>query len=98
MWIFIWIAVIGSAASVAGTLGLRLRALERQVDGLNRRVALLVHHFGLEDPGSGPDEEGLDRIRALVRAGRTIEAIKLHRTLTGSSLRDAKAAVESLDV
>lgn len=35
-------------------------------------------------------------LRELIAAGRTIEAIKLHRRATGSRLGEAKAAVERL--
>jgi len=44
-------------------------------------------------PG-GPPQEIVD----LVRAGHKIGAIKLHRQLYGSSLIDAKNAIDSLGV
>lgn len=37
-----------------------------------------------------------DTIRALVRAGRMIDAIKLYRERTGAGLKDAKDAVDAI--
>ena len=44
---------------------------------------------------SGADEQ---EILAQLREGRKIEAIKIHRKLTGAGLRDAKLAVDRLAV
>jgi len=75
----------------------RLTALETQ-------VAYLFRYMNLAPPGAagqqvgpppahaGPPQEIVD----LVRAGNKIEAIKLHRQLYGSSLADAKNAIDSL--
>ena len=76
----------------------RLAALETQ-------VAYLFRYMNLAPPGAagqpigpppgqlaGPPQEILD----LVRAGNKIAAIKRHRELYGSSLADAKDAIDSL--
>ena len=69
----------------------RLAALETQ-------VAFLFQQMNLAPPGAaggrpgGPPQEIVD----LVRAGNKIEAIKLHRQMYGSSLADAKTAIDSL--
>jgi len=70
----------------------RLAALETQ-------VAFLFQQMNLAPPGAaaggrpgGPPQEIVD----LVRAGNKIEAIKLHRQMYGSSLADAKNAIDSL--
>jgi ATP-dependent Clp protease ATP-binding subunit ClpC len=39
---------------------------------------------------------GWEELRALLRRGRTIDAIKLYRERTGAGLRDAKEAVEAM--
>jgi large subunit ribosomal protein L7/L12 len=47
---------------------------------------------------AGHDAPNLDnRVLALVRDGRKIEAIKLYRDLTGAGLKEAKDAVEALE-
>lgn len=44
---------------------------------------------------NGPD---LEPVRALMEQGRKIDAIKLHRELTGSGLKEAKEAVEAMQL
>ncbi|MCB1004092.1 MAG: hypothetical protein KDB35_07890 [Acidimicrobiales bacterium] len=72
-----------------GNLNARLEAIEWN-------IARLLTQAGLdwEQPPAptGPDAE----IVALVRAGKTIEAIKRYRELTGTDLATAKAAVEQM--
>jgi ribosomal protein L7/L12 len=51
-----------------------------------------------EAPNAGPESHTLEgRVRALLREGRKIEAIKLYRDLTGTGLKDAKEAVEAIE-
>jgi ribosomal protein L7/L12 len=40
--------------------------------------------------------DGWSEVRALLRSGRTIEAIKLYRERTGLGLREARDAVEAM--
>jgi ribosomal protein L7/L12 len=65
----------------------RLRRVERKLD-------LILTHLGIDDEAASggvlPDE-----VRRLADEGRTIEAIKAHRDLLGSGLREAKEAVEA---
>jgi ribosomal protein L7/L12 len=73
-----------SAAEVA-----LLRRVERKLD-------LVLKHLGIKgepdqsDPAQWPIE-----IREPADAGRKIDAIKAHRNVFGSSLREAKDAVEA---
>jgi ribosomal protein L7/L12 len=46
-----------------------------------------------EDP---PEDATDDDIRALALSGRRVDAIRWHRLLHGSDLRDAKAAVDAM--
>jgi hypothetical protein len=64
----------------------RLHRIERKLD-------LIIKHLGIRDD-EGSRDGLLDEVHALADAGRKIEAIKRHRQLTGSSLVEAKAAVE----
>jgi ribosomal protein L7/L12 len=47
-------------------------------------------------PPDPPEDASDDDILALARAGRKIDAIRWHRLLHGTDLKDAKAAVEAL--
>jgi ribosomal protein L7/L12 len=72
-------------------LQFRLRQLEEQVERLSAQAGL---------PWSAamtPEADGVDsEVVALAQSGRTIEAIKRYRELTGAGLAEAKQAVESL--
>ncbi|WP_407552772.1 hypothetical protein QOM21_22900 [Streptomyces sp. Pv4-95] len=68
----------------------RTKLLDRRVQRLERKVDLLLAHVGAEEP-EDPRMAEMDEL--LVR-GKTVQAIKLHRELTGSSLLEAKEAVE----
>ncbi|MFD3547548.1 hypothetical protein ACFWUW_18425 [Streptomyces sp. NPDC058655] len=89
----LWAAVIAVAAGITSTLALRIRRLERTADRAERRLGLLLDHLGVAEP----EPAGLDGVRALLREGRTIEAIKAYRGATGAGLAEAKAAVEALE-
>lgn len=70
--------------------------LRARVAKLERALASLQQHLGVqyvdEANGSVPQEVVL-----LVRAGDKMGAIKRHRELTGSSLQQAKDAVEGVE-
>jgi len=67
------------------TLLKRLQAIEEQLDILSR-------HAGV--PYSRPGYGLPPNVRNLALAGKTIDAIKEYRALTGASLMEAKEAVE----
>lgn len=56
-------------------------------------VALRLFSHPPPDP---PEDATDDDILALARAGRKIDAIRWHRLLHGTDLKDARAAVEAL--
>ncbi|MEU6866333.1 hypothetical protein ABZ924_24260 [Streptomyces sp. NPDC046876] len=85
-------ALLAVAGGLAASTSLRTRALERRAERAERRLGLLLDHLGVEEP----EPAGLDEVRALLRAGRTIEAIKAYRGLTGAGLAEAKQAVDAL--
>ncbi|MEU2395277.1 hypothetical protein [Streptomyces sp. NPDC007369] len=86
------LAVLACAAWTASTVTLRTKALERRAERLERRLGLVLDHLGIEEP----EPAGLEGVRALLREGRTIEAIKAYRAATGADLAEAKRAVEEL--
>ncbi|MFD8981097.1 hypothetical protein [Streptomyces sp. NPDC059564] len=92
--LFLLLALLATAGWITSTVTLRMRALEDRADRLERRLGLVLDHFGIEEP----EPAGLDDVRALVRDGRTVSAIKRYREITGAGLVDAKRAVEALDV
>jgi ribosomal protein L7/L12 len=90
----------------------RIADLERKVDYLIRYIGIDPAQIasGVMPPGfpggqptgfdvAPADERGdasLGPVYDAVRAGRPVEAIKLYRTATGASLKDAKRAVDSM--
>ncbi|MFE2142088.1 hypothetical protein ACFXA3_10115 [Streptomyces sp. NPDC059456] len=90
--LFLLLALLATAAWITSTVTLRMKALERRSERLERRLGLVLDHFGIEEP----EPAGLDEVRALVRAGRTVEAIRVYRRVTGADLLEAKQAVEAL--
>ena len=71
--------------------------LQQQVGKLERQVAFLLDHLGLEyreEPNAGVSPKILD----LVRRGKTMEAISQFRRETGFGLKEAKDFIESLEV
>jgi ribosomal protein L7/L12 len=71
--------------------------LRQQVGRLERQVAFLLNHLGLEyreESNAGVSPEILD----LVRRGKTMEAISQFRRETGFGLKEAKEFIDSLEV
>jgi ribosomal protein L7/L12 len=72
--------------------------LQREVDRQSRLIDELYRQLGLAKvdvavaPGSGPDQRIVDAIRA----GNKILAIKIHREINGTGLKQSKDAVEVL--
>ena len=74
----------------------RLERVQTRVAELSRleaKIDLLLEHAGI---AFDPYKKVAPEIADAVRAGRKIEAIKLHRNATGVGLRDAKEYVEGL--
>ncbi|MFG2618980.1 hypothetical protein ACGFXC_15360 [Streptomyces sp. NPDC048507] len=92
--LFVLLALLAAAVWVISTVSLRTKALADRADRLERRLGLVLEHFGIEEP----EPAGLDDVRGLKRAGREVSAIKRYREITGAGLVEAKQAVEALDV
>lgn len=69
----------------------RLAAIERKLDAI-------MASFGITADGSGAPagDAGMDQVRSLALKGQKIQAIKLHRELTGLGLAESKAYVDSI--
>jgi ribosomal protein L7/L12 len=91
------ILLLGVAALVgAGLLGSsagdrKLVRLGRQLADVERKLDAVLAHLEINLP-----EPELDDVRALLRAGKKIQAIKAYRELTGADLKEAKDAVERM--
>ncbi|MEU8432299.1 hypothetical protein AB0F18_05215 [Streptomyces sp. NPDC029216] len=92
--LYLLLALLAVAGWITSTVNLRMRALQDRADRLERRLGLVLDHLGIEEP----EPAGLDGVRALMREGRTVSAIKAYRQITGAGLAEAKQAVESLDL
>ncbi|MDC7338755.1 ribosomal protein L7/L12 [Streptomyces lydicus] len=79
-----------AVAMVASTTDRRSKTLERRLGRLERKVDLLLAHAGVEEP----QDPRMAEIDELLARGKKIQAIKVHRELTGSGLVEAKEAVE----
>ena len=69
--------------------------LQQKVAKLERQVAFLLQHLGLEY-SEEPNIDVSPEILALAHQGKTLEAIKLFREETGADLKTAKEFIESL--
>ncbi|MET7797931.1 ribosomal protein L7/L12 [Streptomyces decoyicus] len=79
-----------SIALVASTTDRRSKAVDRRLQRLERKVDLLLAHAGVAEP----EDPKLAEIDDLLAQGKKIQAIKVHREVTGSDLVEAKEAVE----
>jgi ribosomal protein L7/L12 len=76
--------LFGSSTPDSGTAH-RLASIERKLDAIIAHLGIRIAKDSLED-----------ELRALVRNGQKLMAVKRHRELTGSSLSEAKAFVDSI--
>lgn len=76
----------------------RLAALEAQVMLLSQHLGVQCPPFASTGPQGGRVAAGdpLGEVAEVARAGRTIDAIKRYRELTGADLGEAKRAVEAM--
>ena len=65
-----------------------------RIGQLERKVAHLYEHLGIEEPR--PEEGVSQGVRRLAAEGKTIEAIRLHRQESGLDLASATQQVQAL--
>lgn len=90
---------IDAVRIVREATGLGLAESKRVVDELRKQLESggpLAKLLATVAPDPSDDAPELADVRAAVREGRTIEAIKLHREKTGAGLADSKAAVDRI--
>jgi len=66
---------------------------DARLEALERRVSAIQTHLGIEGPVPLTPPEVSGEVAALVRAGRTVQAIKAHMDATGADLTTARDAV-----
>jgi len=67
-----------------------------RLEALERRVATVLEHLGLEDPVPAAPIGVSARVAELARAGRTAQAIRTHMSETGVNLATAADAVAGI--
>jgi ribosomal protein L7/L12 len=83
------IATIGSIAAAAGAWFQERRSSATQLAAVHRKLDLVMDHLGIAVP-----EE--DEVVRHLENGRTVEAVRAYRGLTGQSLLEAKQAVDRI--
>lgn len=87
-----WCSSTPEPSSSIDRLTLRVANLEQQVQAL-------IEQLGIEPVGGvalDPQAADADETLALLREGKTIDAISLHRASTGAGLGEAKAHIDQL--
>jgi ribosomal protein L7/L12 len=90
----IWLGPAVILVLVAASASVSRRETERRhvrLALIERKLDAVLDHLGVEVP-----EPHLQEVEALLRRGKTIEAIKAYREATGAGLREAKEAVDRL--
>ncbi|MEU9122696.1 ribosomal protein L7/L12 [Streptomyces sp. NPDC048506] len=82
--------VVLSISMVVSTTDRRSKAIDRRLQRLERKVDLLLAEAGVQEP----EDPRMAEIDALLAQGKKIQAIKVHREVTGDGLAEAKEAVE----
>ncbi|NED35906.1 ribosomal protein L7/L12 [Streptomyces sp. SID8499] len=90
IWAAVSLLVLGSVAGLAGNGG-RLTRADRRLARIEHKLDLILDHLDLRE-----EDPRLDEVAGLARAGRTIEAIKTYREVTGAGLKEAKEAVDRM--
>ncbi|WP_411103413.1 hypothetical protein [Streptomyces sp. cmx-4-9] len=91
--LFLLLALIATAGWITSAVVLRMKALDQRAARLERRLGLVLAHFGIEEP----EHPVAGEVRALLREGRTVGAVKAYRQATGASLPEAKQAVDAIE-
>lgn len=67
-----------------------------RLDALERRVASILEHLGIDGPVPSAPVGVSAQVAELARAGRTVHAIKAHIEETGADFRTATEAVAAV--
>lgn len=76
---------------IMNTLSGLVTTNQRHNARVDRKLNQIMEHLGIDTAATEMSE-----VRELAESGKKIQAIKRHRELTGSSLKEAKDAVERM--
>ncbi|MFI0774521.1 ribosomal protein L7/L12 [Streptomyces sp. NPDC021212] len=85
-------ATLVAVIVIYGGLESRLKRMERRAARLERKADLILDHLGVRQ-----EEPGMERVTALLRENKKIQAIKEYREITDADLKEAKEAVDRMD-
>ncbi|MEU2429162.1 ribosomal protein L7/L12 [Streptomyces sp. NPDC007861] len=91
MYIAAVVLVVGLAL-LSGSLERKLSRVDRRLARLEGKIDRVLDHLGIQET-----DARLERVAALVREGRKIEAIKVYREITDAGLKEAKDAVDRIE-
>ncbi|MET8357887.1 hypothetical protein [Micromonospora sp. NPDC005171] len=83
------IATVGSVGAAAGAWFQERRSSATQLAAIQRKLDLVMDHLGITAPVEAEVVRHLE-------GGRTIEAVRAYRKQTGTSLIEAKQAVDRI--
>ncbi|RQX01898.1 hypothetical protein [Micromonospora inaquosa] len=83
------IATIGSIAAATGAWFQEKRSSAAQLGALQRKLDLVMDHLGIAAPVESEVVRHLE-------SGRTVQAVRAYRKQTGTSLVEAKQAVDRI--
>jgi hypothetical protein len=89
------IIALGAVLAAATAIATQSSKAERRIRTIERRLALLLHHFGI-DPNAGlpPSEQ----VRLLATdPGKKLQAIRLYSKETGVDVKTSAAVVAALE-
>ncbi len=72
---------------------MRSRDYRAELARIEQKLDLVLDHLGIEDPRAAAVTPEL---RALVRRGQKVAAIKEYRAVTGEGLREAKSVIDAI--
>ncbi|HKE84517.1 MAG TPA: hypothetical protein VKB50_12230 [Vicinamibacterales bacterium] len=67
---------------------------ERRIRTIEQRLALLLHHFGIDPSAHVPPSERVRRLAA--DPGRKLQAVRLYSKETGADVKTAAAVINAL--
>jgi ribosomal protein L7/L12 len=82
---------VGLVMVLAGAWAQERRTTAAQIAATQRKLDLVLDHLGIADQAP----EQVEVVRCL-ESGQLIEAVRIYRRLTGTSLLDAKQAVDRI--
>ncbi|MFD9895256.1 hypothetical protein ACFWY9_38450 [Amycolatopsis sp. NPDC059027] len=90
LWIVVALLILGILAGASRGPG--TRSLEYRLARVERKLDLVLDHLGITEPAGELTVE----VAALLAQGKKIAAVKHYREATGTTLRDAKDAVDRI--